>query len=335
MNRRLILMVVLLALGATAFWLWKRDTGTTLAGPMADFVVQDTASVDRIFIAESSGRSVDLKKTGTGWTVNGLPANEAPIHLLLKTFRRVVVRSPVAKSMQAGVIRVMSSSAKRVEIYQGDDVPTKTWFVGHATQDHYGTFMLLEIPGKGRSDVPFILGMEGFTGFLSTRFHADLDQWRSTVLFRYPDLLQVKEYRVQSHGTGQSGFTIRNEEGRLSVLDSAGHAVPFDTTFAQDVMLQLRNLHFEYFERVIPKAVRDSVMATPPRYVVEVKSTAGEQRIPLWGKPAYTGQKSLEFVPLQGEDTGRLYALLDDTALVVAQSHVVNRILPGLEELRK
>ncbi len=46
----------------------------------------------------------------------------------------------------------MGASAKKVEIYEGGDVPSKIWIVGHGTKDHFGTYMLLEKPGEGRSN---------------------------------------------------------------------------------------------------------------------------------------------------------------------------------------
>ena len=336
MKRRIPLLLLFLGLAALAFWLWKRDRGTTLAGPLADFAVADTAAVSRIFIAETTGKTVDLRRDGKGgWTVNGMPANRHPIELLLKTFVRVEVKSPVPKAAEANVLRVMSSTTKKVEIYQGGEKPAKTWFVGHATKDHYGTYMLLEIPGKGRSSVPFVMGMSGFTGFLSTRFHTKVDEFRSSVVFKYPDLSRVKALRVQHSDAPTSSFSIVSNEGRMELLDKASLPVPMDTASVRAALLQIRDLHFEYFERELAQVRRDSILATEPKHVITVTEVGGtERRIPLWRKPPFTGQKDLEFRPMN-EDPDRLYALIDDTALVVVQRHLFDRILPPIERLRR
>lgn len=338
MNRRILLLLLLLALGAVSFWLWKRDTGSTLAGPMADFMVADTAAIDRIFIAEEDGKSVDLRRVSPGspeWTVNGMPADAPRVNLLLKTFLRVEVRSPVAKAAQANVLKVMSSTAKKVEIYQGGSVPVKIWYVGHATKDHYGTYMLLEIPGKGKSSAPFELGMSGFTGYLSTRFHATLDDWRSSIVFSYPDLSRVKEMKVEHPEVPPASFAVRNEAGRISLLDGNGQPLPhFDTTAVQDMLLQLRGLHYEFLERILSAHMRDSITAQPPVHVVTITETEGNsERVVFWRKPTYSGQKDIDFKLLSGDDPSRMYAMLDDTALVVVQRHLFDRIMPALKDL--
>ena len=338
--KRLLLILFFVVLGAIAFWLWKRDTGSTLAGPMADFAVQDTSSVTRIFIAESNGRTVDLQRVVTpdgaeAWTVNGVPANPKPIGLLLKTFVRVEVKSPVAKSMEANVLRVMSGVSKKVEIYQGGDQPAKIWYVGHATPDHYGTYMLLEIPGKGKSSAPFVMGMSGFTGSLSTRFHATYDEWRNSTVFQYPDLSTIASVSVEHPTRPGTSFTVNTAGGTLELLDSASKPVNMDTASVQDLMLQFKDLHFEYFERKIGTAMRDSILASTPHDVITVtRVDGGRLRIPFWKKPAYAGQKDLEFNPMV-EDTDRMYALLDDTALVVVQRHLFDRVTPPIKALRK
>lgn len=337
MNRRSLLLLLLLALGAAAFWLWKRDRGTTLAAPMADFAVRDTAAVSRIFIAEEDGRSVDLRRSeGGAWRVNGMPANQAAVSLLLKTFIRVEVKSPVAKSAEAFVLKTMATSAKKVEIYLGGAVPEKIWYVGHATQDHYGTFMLLEVPGKGRSSAPFIIGMTGFTGFLTTRFHANLDDWRSKAVFSYPDLSQVRELAVRNGRKPEESFTVRNTAGALGLFDGSGAAVAFDTTAVQDLMVQLKAVNFEAFERRLPRALRDSLLALPKTYEVKVTTADGGTRtVPFWSKPVYVGQKTLEFERMEGEDPDRSFAVLDDTVLVTVQRHLSSRILRDLSRLKR
>lgn len=334
--KRFALPLLLLVLAATAFWLWKRDTGTTLAAPMADFAIEDTSAVSRIFIAESDGKTVDLQRTDGTWTVNGMPANPRSVSLLLKTFRRVEVRSPVARSMEANVLRVMGGTAKKVEIYQGGTQPAKIWYVGHATPDHYGTYMLLEVPGKGKSSAPFILGMTGFTGTLNPRFHAKLDEWRSSTVFAYPDLSRIASVTLEHPTRPGTSFTVVNDTRGVHLRDSLGHPVPdMDSTAVQDLLLQFKDLHFEYFERKLPKVRRDSIVASVPWHVIAVQGTGGALvRIPFWHKPADPGQKDLEFNPMV-EDTERMYALLDDTAFVVVQRYVFDRVTVPLKALRK
>ena len=71
------------------------------------------------------------------------PARFDAVDTLLKTFINVYIQRPVPKETLGQVSKVMASSAKKVEIYDLDNDLIKTWYVGHATMDKKGTFMLL------------------------------------------------------------------------------------------------------------------------------------------------------------------------------------------------
>ncbi|MBL8010897.1 MAG: hypothetical protein JNJ64_09835 [Flavobacteriales bacterium] len=337
MKRTLLIVLVALVLGAVAWWLAMHDRGTTLSGPLTDFAVADTAAVDRIFIAEPDGRTVDLRRgAGGGWTVNGrLDANPIQVNLLLKTFLRVEVRAPVPKSAEANVLRVMAGTAKRVEIYTGGDRPDRIWFVGHSTKDHFGTYMLLEKPGTGRSTVPYVMGMSGFTGYLTPRFHVDLDVWRSSILLQERDLAALREVRVERPGTPGAGFRVALDEGGTpTLLDEAGAVLPMDSAAVRDMLLPLRGLNFEYVERQLTAAERDSVMrSTPLHRLTLVRRNGDERTIPFWAKGAYAGQRDAMGILLKEEDVDRVYATVDDTVLVAVQRLGSDRLLVPREAL--
>jgi hypothetical protein len=329
--KKLLLPLLLLVLGLTAWWLWKNNTGTTLAGPLSDFAVTDTAAVDRIFIADKQGRTADLRRatlTGgeAGWTVNGLPAKSFQVQLLLKTFRLVEIRGPVPKSAEENVLRVMAGTARKVEIYQGGDAPAKIWWVGQGTMDHYGTYMVLEVPGTGRSNVPFAIGMAGFNGVLNTRFSTDLDAWRSSAVTRYLDLNTVTRLQVEHPADPDQGFVLLNQQGRLELQDLAGLALPMDTSLARDAMRALRTGNFEGFERSLTQAKADSIRASLPMHVLTVTSDRGVQRLPFWKKAPFPGQRDME-LRLLTEDRDRMYTVVDDTSLVIVQRFWWDRIL--------
>ncbi|MFT3885427.1 MAG: hypothetical protein QM724_08365 [Flavobacteriales bacterium] len=334
MKKRWPLFLLFIALAGAAFWLWRGDRGNTLAVSDTSFAVPDTAKIDRIFIADRSGSVADLRRTPNGWTVNGLPATPVPINLLLRTFRNVQVRSPVPKSAERQVLKLMSSTALKVEIYQGGKKPARIWWVGHGTQDHVGTYMLLETPEHGKSDSPYVLDMAGFTGVLNTRFHTRLDEWRATVVTNYPDLNKVKRIAVRHPSTDSTGFDITFDGGsNLHLLDTLGNEVPMDSANVKDLLLLLRDGHFECFERGITKAQRDSVLATKPWHVLTVTSDKGTLRIPFWKKNPRPGEKDLEF-RLLVDDINRMYAVVEDTCLVVVQRYWYDRVVPPLSRLR-
>jgi hypothetical protein len=176
--------------------------------------------------------------------------------------------------------------------------------------------------------------MAAFHGILNTRFHTRLDEWRGTVVTSYPDLNKVKRIDVRHPSSDSAGFTIAFDGGsNLHLLDTLGNTVPMDSATVKDLMLLLRNGHFEYFEREISKAQRDSVLATKPWHTLTVTSDRGVQRIPFWKKNPRPGEKDMEF-NLLVQDPNRMYALLDDTCLVVVQRYWYDRVVPSLSRLK-
>ena len=336
MKRNLLLLLVVLVLGTLVWWLASERGSGTLIGPLAGFAVADTSKVTRIFIAEHNGRSVDLTRTAEGWKVDGaFLAKKYHVDLLLKTFLRAEVRSPVPKSAEANVLKTMSSTAKKVEIYEGDGKPVKVWYVGHPTQEHVGTYMLLEIPGEGRSNTPFIVGMSGFTGHLNSRFHSDLDEWRSSEVFQFTDPGSIATVHVEHPRDPTTSFTVNYAGGnRLTLKDGAGVEIPMDSLAVKDLLLKFKKLNYEHIDRAMPLAKRDSLTATLPNSIVTVVDKSGTATaVKLWlRKPENEGVDE-SGAPLQ-HDVNRMHAVMADTVLVVVQRHLFDAITLPLQSLR-
>ena len=334
MKNRIVLVVVLLTLGALAVWLYRNNRPTTLDKPLTDFVVADTAAVDRIFIADKEGRSIDLRRTPQGWTVNGrFMARQHEVGVLLKTFKRIEVRTPVPKSSEAMVLKVMGAAAKKVEIYQGGRKPVKTWIVGHATKDHFGTHMILETP-EGRSSVPFVLGLSGFTGILNTRFHTELDIWRDNHMYHLDDLYDLASIEVQQPQRTNAGYRIEQLENRkVRLLDAAGRVLPVDTTMAKAAFLPFKELNYEYIERSLSAASRDSLLRSTPNHIVRTTLRNGtSETAKIWFMP-YTGGEPAFGEPKLLHDKLRVRVLIQDTLLVVAQRQFTDRLAQPVEVL--
>lgn len=335
MNRKLLLVLIVLLLGGVAWWLKERSAPSTLSQPLSDFAVQDTARVDRIFIADPTGKSIDLKRADGYWTLNDVfVARQYDVDLLLKTFRRVEVKSPVPKKAQDAALRTMGASSKRVEIYQGGNKPAKVWIVGHGTKDNFGTYVVLELPDKGRSSAPFILGMSGFTGVLNSRFRTDLDSWRSTTIWSYPDLYELAQVKVDLPRGPGSPYRIEHlDDGRVRMLDGNGGALPTDTGFVKMTLQTFKHLSYEIIDRRLKAGSRDSLLATPPDHVVGTTDRDGRQQaVRFWYMP-YTGDvdTTLAFQPKY--DANRMHALVEDTLMVVIQRTMFDPILQPAENL--
>lgn len=336
MNRRLLLFLLLAALGATAWYLAGSRGSTTLDRPLSDFMVADTSQVDRIFIAEHNGKWVDLRRRPDGsWSLNDIyKAKKHEVDLLLRTFLRVEVKAPVPKSAEENVLRVMSASASKVEIYTGGKKPEKIWIVGHGTKDHFGTYMLLEKPGIGRSSSPFIMGMSRFTGVLNTRFHADLDTWRDTEVYAFDDVYEVAAVEMTRTGEPEASYRVEQPApGLVKLLDPAGRPLPTDTLLVKGYLLAFERLNYEYIERNMDRRQRDSLIATPPSHVLAITARdGGTKRIKFWWKP-YEGDLTAPEAVQAEHDKVRMQALVQDTLLVTVQRQMFDVVLQPREFL--
>ena len=336
MNRRILLLLAVIVLGALAWWLSRNDAPTTLDRPLSDFAVPDTAGVTRIFIADTKGGgTVDLKRTANGWILNDLyEAKQLEVTLLLRTLKRIEVKSPVPKSLQPKTLRVMAAVAKKVEIYEGGDKPSKIWIVGHGTQDHFGTFMLLEKPGVGRSNAPFIMGMGGFTGILSTRFHTKADHFRSARFFGLKDMRDLASVSVLNPSAPANGYTIeQSADGRYSLKDHRGAPAPFDTILVSGAVLPLKETYFEAIER-LPKASRDSLLNSTPNHLLTITQRNGEvTKAKFWYRP-YKGAEPPFGQPRPLYDPTYMDALVQDTLHVQMQRPAFERILQPIGSFR-
>ena len=187
-NNKILIVVAIILIGvATIIYVKtnsvKQGTIDNIEGAKSDFAIEDTASIDKIFIVDEKGKSVTLIKSEDIWMVdNQYVARPDNIRLLMKTFSRIDVRSPVPKAAFKNVVTQIATNATKVEIYQGGKKPSKTYYVGGATLDHQGTYMILETEGV-KSSVPFVMYIPGNYGYLTTRFFTEKEQWRDAVVF--------------------------------------------------------------------------------------------------------------------------------------------------------
>ena len=123
MKSNKIIILILVVLAAVAIYFFINKSAGTLGsnkGEKSDFAITNIETIDKIFIVDSKGKSVTLTKPGDGWLIDGKhSARPDNIRLLMKTFKRIAVRSPVPKTAHNNVIKQIATIATKVEIYQG------------------------------------------------------------------------------------------------------------------------------------------------------------------------------------------------------------------------
>jgi hypothetical protein len=340
MKKNLILGIVFLTLVVAAIIVFVRSNSSTIADePLTEFAIEDTSKVTKVIITDHLGKTATVERVPGErlWLLNGkLQAREDAVNLMLKTFNRIRIRGNVSDASRDNMMKLLASSSKRVEIFTGGNEPAKIWYVGIPTPDHTGTIMLLEIPGIGRSEEPYIVHMEGFTGFLSTRFFTNEMEWRYTGIFEYPHL-EVSKVKMINHMIPADSWEVRFGGGNNIELwncNASGmserKAVSFDTTAVKNQLLQFKKVHIESFNTQLSQQQSDSLRTAAPAYTLEVTDNNGRATtIDLHLKPT---RKAIEddygnIIPF---DLDYFWAKTQDGEIAMAQSFNFSPLLNAI-----
>lgn len=323
MKKIVLLLIFAAVVGWALYMAFGKDTYRTSMSAATEFEIEDTSRVGKIVIADRAGRVISIARSEEGpWMLNDeYPARQDAVDVILGTFVNIYVQRPVDKAAQENVNRVMAAGSKKVDIYDRKGKLIKTWYVGHATMDNKGTYMLLETPRGGRAKEPYIMDMKGFIGILNTRFFTDLNEWRSVVIARYPDL-NINEIEVEYPAAPDSSFRIAYGGGNdisLYPFGSNQSVSRFDTSIVKDYMLNFKSMSFENYRSGLSPAQEDSVRATVPYQIIHITDPQRAYTIRLWPMAdVHTPEDAREFHP----DPERVYAAVDDGEMALAQRYV-------------
>lgn len=337
-NKILIaLLFVLAAIAVIIYFNNKTETISDIEGAKSDFIVEDTASITKIFIADAKGGKVTLTEENDVWMVNGkYVARPDNIRLLMKTFGRIAVKSPVPRSAYNNIIKSIATGATKVEIYQGEKKPSKIYYVGGPTLNHQGTYMLLETEGV-KSTVPFIMHIPGFNGYLSTRFFTEPEQWRDAVVFKYLPK-EIKSITVNYYETPKQSFKLQNDNNQFVLKDYETSEVidNVDTNIINKYVELYGKIYYEMIDVESSQAKKDSIINTQPYYSIEVKDfLGGTDKIVTYHMPNYRQTLDKNEQPYI-YDVDRMYALLNDDLFLFVQFATFDQIkLPKAYFLRQ
>lgn len=326
MNNNKFLIITLIILVAIAAYFFVSKSNSTL-GELNDFAIKDTASIDKIFIADATGDKVTLVRGEKHWLVEGKhKARPESMEVIMNTFYQIAVKSPVSKAAQNNVIRDLATTAIKVEIYQGKSKPTKVYYIGGATQNNQGTYMLLENEGV-KSSAPFIMYIPGFNGYLTTRFYANANQWRDAAVFTYlPD--EIKSISITYFEQPENSFTINQSLGQISLFDENKNAIQqFDTNKVKQYLGQYEKVYYEMVVmNEISQAKKDSVIASQPYFKIEGEDIFGKKtKIVAYHMPNYRQIEDENGVPFQ-YDVDRMYGYFNNELFVYIQFHTFDKI---------
>lgn len=316
----LVAVIVLAIIAAIIYFAQNTDKKSVYR----DFAVQDTASVDKIFMADKNNNTITLERKQNYWIVNQkYKARRDLTNLLLETILKIEVSAPVPDSKLDKVLKDISTSGIKTEIYQNGEL-TKTYYVGGVTEDNTGTYMIME-----GSDLPFIIRIPGFNGFLTVRYATLLNEWREKQIFNY-DVNDIARVMVEYPGMAQESFIAYSKGNNvfdLTNIDGSAVDFDFDTLLVKEYISRCKFVGFEaYIMDELQDKKRDSLMNEPVVSKISVEDRAGDvQSVKIYYRPNL--EKLLDD---NGElfewDIDRLYGIINDKEVVLVQYYILDPI---------
>ncbi|MBL7920311.1 MAG: hypothetical protein JNJ40_08335 [Bacteroidia bacterium] len=327
----IIIIVVLLILAVISIFIYRsKHSSTTTDEEARNFKFKDTASVTKIFIADKEGNNCSVTRTAKGWMVNDkFPCRSDAILNILEAIKHVEVKMPVPKSGKESVLKHMSSTAIKVEIYAGNNL-VKQYYVGHPSQDSEGTYMLLSDPESGENyKDPFLCFIPGFKGYLKPRFIATENEWRDRIVLNYipPQMRQIK---VQHFNMPDSSFTIDlHSTTSFSLKNSKNVEMPFDEMKMKQYLAYFQNISYEVLITGKNKKLTDSLSNNKPFSMISITSATGFKTDEY---KFYNKQPNADVTPEHGVfyqvDPDRLYLrFANDKEWALIQHFVFGKLL--------
>ena len=327
-NKNIGLVIGLVVIGILGFFATNlvRNRGKSDT-ELLEFSINDTTSINKIKITEPNGMQITLVKNDNQWTdEEGNCVTQEPIVIMMETFKNIQFKGYVPEKSRQNIVKLMMASHTKVEIFQNGEW-SKSWYVGFSTQDHYGTYMLLETPDE-KSDLPVIMKVKGLEGIIDPRFFADKRKWKCTNIFSI-GLDDIAEVAVKFYDVPARSFSVAKNKAHYLVKQNGKRLQTLDTSMAIQYLSNYKKVHFELANFELNNKQVDSLKRTKPFGKINVKEINGKStQIKMYRMPAL--EKSMnDFGDSVSYNPDRFWCELPSGELVKCQYFVFNPLIMG------
>ncbi len=335
MKKNTVVFLIVVLLGGIAWFVISRNGSTTVPVELRDFAFADTASITKIFLVDKAGHQVTLEKIKTGdWQVNKkFKARNDGIFNLLFVVKNLAIKSMVGIQAQEHVIKQLATGAVKIELYQGSKL-VRMYYVGGATPDDEGTYMLLVNPEtKQNSSRPFVMCIEGQTRYLTPVYTTMENEWRDRTAFSYypPDISSVKVEFVGAKGHGFEVLQPGYNSYRVQTLDNNTTLSNLDTLAVKQYLSYFQGVGFEAFLNDMAPLRKDSILSSTPLYRMTIKDKNNRiTELKFFGMEPHREELDANGKP-EKFDLDRLYTLINNREFVNTQYYVFGKLLTDIE----
>ncbi|HSG68321.1 MAG TPA: DUF4340 domain-containing protein [Bacteroidales bacterium] len=342
MNKNKILYIITIALVIFGGIILINRNYSTLDQKESGFAVEDTSTVTKIFMVDKNNLSVKLEKRDDGrWIINDkFLGHQFNMAMLLGTMKDLTVRYPVPLAARDNVLIRLASIARKVEIYQMKyrinlfdrirlfpvEKLTRTYYVGDATQDNLGTYMLME-----GADQPYVVFLPTLRGFIYTRFSTNEDDWRDHTVFKTP-LQDIDWIKLEFMEDPEESFIVETDDNGSISMTTLYDQQPkvYDTLRMLQFITAFKDVRFEsVLNNKLEKEFIDSVAAQPMAHIITLKEKDGDEFVVrTFRKGGFSQFYEEDGATIAPFDLDRLYAYInDDRDFVLLQYFVFDKVL--------
>lgn len=268
-KRTLILSALVLLLGSLAAWyLFSGKGNSTVAGNDRQFAVKETENIQKIFLADRKGNTTTLERKADSWIYDGKwQVRETAIKNLLEAIRNVEMMYKPSTAAVPNMVKSLASEGIKVEIYDRQNRLMKSYYVGGATADETGTYMILE-----GAEQPYVTYIPGWTGNLRYRYSLQGEDWRDRTVLAF-DPENISSVSVEYPKQQNQSFILEKKGSQYQVKPfyelTPVIRKPYRDRSAESYLTGFVQLGAEAFENNNP--VRDSIAQLVPFAIVRLK----------------------------------------------------------------
>lgn len=332
MKRYTLYIVILLFLAAAGGAYWVKNFYKSPEELEADFAVKEASSIHSILLQDNKGKSLKLEIAEGKWLVNNKhEAREDMMQSLMESITRVSSLTPVPNSAHDNVVRDIMNEHIKVQLYNKDHKLLKSYWVGDASLDNRGTYLLMEVDGKPVSR-PHIGYIPGHQGYITPRFNTDEEVWRSRIVFREPEP-DIAEVSVVYSANPEKSFRIQRLPNDSLQVNAIDDQYTLNESYSQNHVKQYMDfyssVYMEAFDNNYSK--KDSLLQTVPYCTISLKTKDGRiNEVKLFRMP-YNKRSKTQY-DLKGKeidyDIDRFYASVNNGKdFVIVQYFVFGKLL--------
>jgi len=210
MNRNLVLLILLLVLAGSGWWLFQNQSGSaSVVYTDRNFAVEDLNKVHRIVLADKKGHRTELERSGNSWLVNSeYPVNKRRMEVLERTLTDLQIRYIPSEAEGKTAMKQLASYTNQIKMFDSNGEEIRSYLIGGTNANGMGTYMIME----GASQ-PFVMDIPYFQGAIDLRYDPDPEYWITEQLFPNINMKDIKKLVVK-YGQEEANSVVVTQAGR-------------------------------------------------------------------------------------------------------------------------